>query len=148
MARNDRDAARDKAGRGPSQRQLRVGELVRHALSEILLREDLLDPDLKDVNVTVTEVRPTPDLKRATCYIMPLGGDNPQIIVKALARIAPKLSHEIGKRVKLKFTPRLLFQPDATFAEAAKMDELLRSPKVAADLARDDGDDEADSDGA
>jgi ribosome-binding factor A len=141
VARKHRGATRNNIGHGPSQRQLRVGELVRHALSEILLREDLHDPDLKDVNITVAEVRPTPDLKRATCYVMPLGGHNPQTIVKALARIAPKLSYEVGKRVKLKFTPRLLFQTDQTFGEAARMDELLRSPKVAADLARDEDDD-------
>ncbi len=129
MARQHRER-----GAGASQRQLRVGELVRHSLSGILLREDLHEPELYDTTVTVTEVRMTPDLKRATCYVMPLGGENPQAIVKALARVAPRLSHEIGRQVDLKFTPKLLFKTDDSFTEAARMDALLRSPKVAADL--------------
>ncbi len=138
MARKNRSAEKGAAMREQSQRQLRVGELVRHALSEIILREDLHDKDLAGVTITITEVRMTPDLKRATCYVMPLGGDNPQIVVKALARVAPRLSHEIGRRVKLKFTPRLLFRADSTFAEAERVDQILRSPKVAADLNADE----------
>ncbi len=134
MARKYEDTVADSRGRGASQRQLRVGELVRHAISELLRREDWHEEALSAAAVTVTEVRMSPDLKRAICYVMPLGGENPELVVKALARRAPVLSHEIGRRVALKFTPKLLFRVDDSFRQAAHVEAILASPRVAPDL--------------
>lgn len=119
------DAGARKAPRGPSQRQLRVGELVRQALSEVLRRADIDDPDLARVSVTVTEVAMSPDLRRAICYVMPLGGDNPKAIVKALARNVAFLGRESCRRLNLKFMPKLMFQVDDSFEAAARMDTVL-----------------------
>ncbi|MFZ5616156.1 MAG: 30S ribosome-binding factor RbfA [Pseudomonadota bacterium] len=124
--------------KGPSQRQLRAGELVRHALVEIFRREDLRDPALAGLSITVTEVRMTPDLKQATVFCAPLGasidaGKHPEI-VKALNHAAPHLRHLLGERIDMKFTPALHFRSDESFAEARRIDELLASPKVARDL--------------
>ena len=142
MGRKYQNTAASSGGRGVTQRQLRVGELVRHAISDLLQREDWHDEALSAAAVTVTEVRMAPDLKRATCYVMPLGGENPELVVKALARRAPVLSHEIGRRVALKFTPKLLFQVDGSFQQAAHVAAILASPRVAPDLASetDEGD--------
>lgn len=124
------------SAKGPSQRQLRAGELVRHALVEIVQREDLRDPALADVSVTVSEVRASPDLKQASVFVTPLGGGEQDEIVAALNRIAPYLRGLLGKRIDLKFTPALKFVADASFAEARRIDELLASPAVARDLPR------------
>lgn len=133
--------SRHQQSKGPSQRQLRAGELVRHALVEILQREDLRNPVLANLSITVTEVRMTPDLKQATVFVAPLGASidhekHPEII-KALGQAAPHLRHLLGKKVEMKFTPALIFRADESFAEARRIDELLASPDVARDLAND-----------
>ncbi|MBS7544563.1 30S ribosome-binding factor RbfA [Ancylobacter oerskovii] len=122
------------SGNGPSQRQLRVGELVRHALSDILSRGDLPDPALSRVLITVPEVRMSPDLKIATCFVMPLGGKDTKATIDALATNAKPLRGEIARRVELKYVPELRFRIDTSFEEGARIDALLRSPDVARDL--------------
>lgn len=131
-------SSRFSSSKGPSQRQLRAGELVRHALVEIFQREDLRDPALAGVSLTVTEVRMSPDLKQATVYVSPLGAsideDKHPEIFKALGHAAPHLRHLLGQKIDMKFTPALIFRSDERFAEARRIDELLASPKVARDL--------------
>ena len=131
MASNHRTASRAKT---PSQRQLRVGEVLRHALAEIFCEEDIRDPDLEGISVTVTEVRPSPDLRHASAFVEPLGGGNADIIVKALNRHRGFLRGELGHRITLKFTPELRFLEDTCFAEAAHIEAILRSEKVSRDL--------------
>jgi len=126
------------AAKGPSQRQLRAGELIRHALVEIFQREDLRDPALDGVSITVSEVRASPDLKVASVYCTPLGGtilnaDTPGVIA-ALNNAAPHLRHLLAQKIDLKFTPELRFRSDESFFEARKIDELLTRPDVARDL--------------
>lgn len=124
--------------KGPSQRQLRVGEEVRHALAMILERGDLRDPALVKTPITVTEVRLSPDLKNATCFVTPLGGGDAEAIktvVDALERAKKFLRHEVVQRVNLRFAPTLHFLHDVSFDEAGHIDSLLHSPEVARDLA-------------
>lgn len=128
---------------GPSQRMLRVGELVRHALADVLSRGDHVDPVLSGHIITVPEVRMSPDLKIATCYVMPLGGKDITAVIKALAANARHLRAELARRVELKSVPELRFREDTSFDEGARMDAILRSPQVARDL-----DPEADEDGS
>lgn len=118
---------------GPSQRQLRVGEEIRHALSEILQRGDFRDPALQDVNVTVTEVRISPDLKNATAFVVPLGGGDPAVIA-ALNHAGPFFRSQIARSVRLQFAPRISFQADTSFDYADRIDRLLHQPEVARDL--------------
>jgi ribosome-binding factor A len=125
----------------PSVRQLRVGEELRHALAEILGRGTLRDPDLSGRMFTVTEVRASPDLKRATVFLTPLGGEADPKTLEALGRAARFLQSEIGRRIRLKFTPRLSFEFDDRFEYASKIDRLLRRPEVARDLSDDGPDD-------
>jgi ribosome-binding factor A len=119
---------------GPSQRQLRAGELVRHALVEILREEDISDEALVGVSVTVTEVRMSPDLKHATCFVEPLGGGAASAVVEALNRHARFLRGRLGRHIELKFTPDLKFLHDESFNEAARMDRLFQDPRVQRDL--------------
>jgi ribosome-binding factor A len=124
--------------KGPTQRQLRAGELIRHALVDIFRREDLRDPALAGLSITITEVRMTPDLKQATVFCAPLGASidaeqHPEI-VKALNHAATHLRHLLAQEIEMKFTPALVFRADDSFAEARRIDELLASPKVARDL--------------
>lgn len=126
-----RRASRSK---GPTQRQLRAGELMRHALAEILQRESLREPALAGVSVTVSEVRASPDLKQATVFCLPLGGERETEVVAALNHAAPRLRGLLGRKVDLKFTPTLKFVVDKSFAEARRIDELLARPDVARDL--------------
>jgi ribosome-binding factor A len=135
-----------RAPNGPSQRQLRAGELVRHALAEILREADLLDPALVGVSVTVTEVRMSPDLRHALCFIEPLGGEHAADVVAGLNRSAKFLRGRLGPAVVLKFTPDLKFIHDESFNEAARMDRLFDDPKVRRDLEHRDGG--RDDDGA
>ena len=116
-----------------SQRQLRVGELIRHAVSQVLERGEVHDPEVAGKSITVTEVRMSPDLKVATAYVMPLGGADDVGVVEALGRVAPFLRRRIGGVVALKFLPELRFVADETFDHASRIDELLR------DSHRDDG---------
>jgi ribosome-binding factor A len=121
---------------GPTQRQLRAGELVRHALVDILAREELRDPDLSGVVVTVGEVRASPDLKHMTVFVAPLGGGDSAAVVRGLSRCAGFLRGRLGKAAALKFTPQLHFTADGSYDEATAIDALLRSPEVARDLER------------
>ena len=110
----------------PSQRQLRVGEEIRHALARILARGGLRDPDLFDVAITVTEVRASPDLRHATAFVTPLGGADMDRVVAALKRAAPYLQGQVGRELRLRFTPSLAFEADRSFDEANRIDRLLR----------------------
>lgn len=122
------------ASSGPSQRQLRVGELVRHALAEILQRGELPDPALAKTVITIPEVRMTPDLKLATAYVMPLGGKNAEGVVGALEKNRKYLRGELGRRVELRSVPELRFRVDTSFDAGARIDALLDSPEVRRDV--------------
>jgi len=125
---------------GPSQRQLRVGEMLRHALAQILVRGEIRDPDLEGVSVTVTQVKPSPDMRHATVFVEPLGGKNAKEIVAALNRHKSFLRGEMGHMIDLKFTPDLRFIEDESFSEAQKIEDILKSDRVQRDLKSDDGD--------
>jgi ribosome-binding factor A len=120
--------------KGPSQRQLRAGELLRHALAEIFQTADIEDTELKGEIITVGEVRMSPDLKHATVFTSALGGKNSDIIAEALNRHHRFLRGELARRVELKYVPELVFRGDHLLDEAGRIDELLRSPEVARDL--------------
>ena len=111
---------------GPSQRQLRVGELLRHALVEVLSRGELRDPALSERSITVTEVRVSPDLKAATVFVVPLGGAAAEGVVEALGRCARFLRGRLGHMVELRHVPELRFAADRSFDRAAELDRLLR----------------------
>jgi ribosome-binding factor A len=136
MSRNDKP-------KGPSQRMLRVGELVRHALAALFARGEVEDDLLRDVVVTVPEVRMTPDLKLANAYVMPLGGQHAEEIVSALNRHRKFIRGRIAPQLDLKFAPEIRFFVDTTFDEASRIDTLLRSERVQRDLQGDGEDDEA-----
>jgi len=135
-----RDHHRDSTA-GPSQRQLRAGEVIRHAIAEILSRGEVHDPVLQGHMITVPEVRMTPDLRLATIYVMPLGGQDKQPVLDALERNKRYLRGEIARRVNLKFAPDIRFRLDDRFDEAERIEKLLRSPQVKRDL-EGTGDDE------
>jgi ribosome-binding factor A len=126
----------------PSQRQLRVGELVRHALADMLTRGEVHDPVLEGHLITVPEVRMSGDLRVATIYVMPLGGRDRQEVLDALERHKRYLRGEIAHRVNLKFAPDIRFAIDERFDEAERIEKLLRTPAVQRDLGR-GNDDEA-----
>ncbi|BAT59844.1 ribosome-binding factor A [Variibacter gotjawalensis] len=136
MAKHSPKHHRDAAA-GPSQRALRVGELIRHALADMLSRGDVHDPVLETHMITVPEVRMSPDLKLATVYVMPLGGKDEAAVVEALDNNKRYLRGEIAHRVNLKFAPDLRFRIDDRFAEAARIDKLLDTPVVRRDLDKD-----------
>ena len=123
---------------GPSQRALRVGELIRHAMSDMLTRGDVHDPVLQGHLITVPEVRMSPDLRMATVYVMPLGGRDIKEVIDALERNKRFLRGEIAHRVNLKFAPELRFRADERFDEAERIERLLRTPAVQRDLKRDE----------
>ncbi len=134
-----------------SQRQLRVGEELRHALARVLARGELRDPHLLDVNLTVTEVRVSPDLKSATAFVVPLGGGDLEPVIAALNHANAFLRGQLSREVQLRHTPRLSFQADISFDEAAHINAILHHPRVAKDIAfdaeEDDGTEaETDSD--
>jgi len=131
---------RDHSASGPSQRQLRVGELIRHALAEMLSRGDIHDPTIEAHMITVPEVRMTADLRLATVYEMPLGGKDEKEVVAALERNKKFLRGEIAHRVNLKFAPDIRFRVDERFDEAARIEKILRTPEVRRDLESKDGD--------
>lgn len=129
----------------PSQRQLRVGELLRASISEILTRRDVRDPVLQTNIITVSEVRVSPDLRNANVFIVPLGDVDQAAVIEALNRAKKHLKGEIARSVNLRFMPELTFRADTTFDYAQSVDAMLASPRVARDLqARED--DEADLD--
>lgn len=127
-------------GGEPSQRMLRVGELVRHAMSELLTRGELNDPVLDTHVVTVPRVKMSPDLKLATVYVMPLGGGDSQPVLAALDRHRKFLRGEVARKINLKFAPDVRFRIDDTFENASKIDRLLNSPQVRRDTALSDDD--------
>ena len=129
---------RELAPAGGSQRQLRVGELVRHAIAGLLARGEVHDPVIEGHLITIPEVRMSPDLRLATVYVMPLAGRNAAEVVAALERNKKYLRGEVAHEVNLKFAPDLRFHIDDRFAEAERIDKLLRSPQVARDLEKDD----------
>jgi ribosome-binding factor A len=137
MTENDmrkKKTARDSAVSGASQRQLRVGELIRHALADMLTRGDVHDPVLESHMVTIPEVAVTADLRLATVYVMPLGGKDAGPVLEALDAHKKFLRGEVAHRINLKFAPDLRFRLDRSFDEAERIDKLLRSPDVARDL--------------
>ena len=142
-----RYASDHRAGRTPSQRQLRVGEAIRHVLATLLARGELRDPVLQGASITVSEVRISPDLKNATVFVLPLGGGNAAEVAAALKRAAPYLRSQVAQSVRLRYAPVLHFQTDTSFDEADRIDQLLHSEKVARDL-RDERGDGEDGDGA
>ncbi|WP_122466332.1 MULTISPECIES: 30S ribosome-binding factor RbfA [Brevundimonas] len=139
-----KQTSRNAVGSGPSQRQLRAGELIRHALVDVLREEEIHDPALKDVSVTVTEIRLSPDLRHATCFVEPLGAGvqtaptagHVEEIVKALNTHAKFLRGVLGRHIDMKFTPDLRFRHDESFEAAERLNRLLDDPKVKADLER------------
>jgi ribosome-binding factor A len=131
---------RAMAGAGQSQRQLRVGEGMRHVLAELLLRGEIHDPLIAEAHLTVSEVRVTPDLRHAVVFVTELGGELRAELSQALARAAPRLRGEVGRRLHLKYAPELSFRPDTTFREAARIEALLAEERQA--LAREPDDDD------
>jgi ribosome-binding factor A len=125
---------RERASTGPSQRQLRVGELLRHAFAEMLARGDVHDPVLEAHALTVPEVRMSADLRLATIYVMPLGGRDQAEVMAALDHHRKFLRGEIARRVNLKFAPEIRFRIDERFDEAERIEKLLRTPRVQRDL--------------
>ena len=125
------------AAPGGSQRQLRVGETVRHALAEIFARGAIVDDVLNRHSLTVPEVRMSPDLKLATIYVMPLGGRDTELVIAALDRNKKFLRGEVARRVNLKFAPDIRFRVDERFDEAERIEKLLRTPAVQKDLDKD-----------
>jgi ribosome-binding factor A len=128
------DMGRHKAD-GPSQRQLRVGEELRHALAAIFERGELHDPLLASRSITVTEARMSPDLRHATFFVTPLGGEEADSLLRALAHARGFLRHRLAETVTLKYAPDVSFRIDTSFAEAGRIASLLNSPQVARDLA-------------
>lgn len=127
-------AARKGGPVSASQRQLRAGELVRHALVEVMREHDIHDEALTGVSVTVTEVRMSPDLRHALCFVEPLGGGQASPVVSALNRHARFLRGELGRHIELRFTPDLRFIHDESFNEAARIERLFMDPRVRRDL--------------
>ncbi len=139
----------DRAGKAPSQRQLRVGEEIRHALAAVFQRGDFRDPALQDLTVTVTEVRISPDLNNATAFVTTLGGGNMEEALAALRRARAFLRSQIARAVNLRHAPNLFFEADTSFDYAGRIGTILHSPEVARDLLpheRDELDEEDDSD--
>lgn len=150
MRKTSKDkSARPKASqRGPSQRQLRAGELVRRGLAEIIARGTIQDPDLLERAITISEVRMSPDMRHATCYVAPLGGSmaggDTEKIVAALTRVKSYLRGQLAHEVTFKYMPDLAFAADTSFDRAEAVDRLLHSPKVAQDLGHDEDGEETD----
>ncbi|MCL7464144.1 30S ribosome-binding factor RbfA [Phaeovulum sp. NW3] len=141
MAKN-----RFSLGDGPSQRQLRVGELIRRTLSDVLMRGDVHDPDLNRISITVGEVRTSPDLKVATAYVTPLGGQGAEEMLAALRRNKGELRHLVSRTLTLKFAPELRFRLDETFDRLDETRRMFADERVQRDIAQPDADDEDDLD--
>ncbi len=147
MASRRSGSKKAPSGKSASQRQLRVGEMLRGALSEILTRGDIRDPALQGAIITVSEVRVSPDLLNAIIYVVPLGHPDPDSIVEALTRAKKYVRGELARSVNMKFMPDLTFSADTTFDYAESVANILNSPKVARDLkGQADGDDGDDQD--
>lgn len=128
---------------GPSQRQLRVGEALRHAIAQILRRNEIRDPDLEGVSVTITQVKPSPDMRYATVYCEPLGGLKAKEVIAALNRHKGFIRGAMGHLIETKFTPELRFIEDDSFAQAQKIETILKSPQVQRDLTAQADDEDA-----
>jgi len=128
----------EKENRAPGQRQLRVGEELRHILAELFERGDMRDPDLRDASITVTAVDVSPDLRNATAFVMPLGGQEEARLLAAMRRAAPWFRARVSERAGLRYAPEIRFEIDKTFEEADKIGALLRRPDVARDIKDDD----------
>jgi ribosome-binding factor A len=139
-----RRTSRNDGPGGPSQRQLRVGEALRHAIAEVLRDNEIHDSDLDGVSVTITQVKPSPDMRYATVYCEPLGGQNAQAIIAALNRHKGFVRGEMGHKIAMKFTPELRFVEDESFAEAQKIETILKSDRVSRDLAADHDEEESE----
>ncbi len=137
MSQRRRGNNKHPSGKAPSQRQLRIGEVLRAALAEIFTRRDVRDPVLQEAIITVSEVRASPDLKNAIAYVVPLGHDDPTAVVDALNKAKKFFRGEVSRAVDLKHMPDLVFAADTTFDYAAKVDAMLSSPEVAQDLTKD-----------
>jgi ribosome-binding factor A len=124
--------------KAPSQRMLRMGELVRHALAEMFSRGDVHDPVLETHVITIPEVAMTPDLRHATAYVMPLGGKDERAVLDALNRNKKYMRGVVAKKIQSKFTPDLHFRLDERFDRADEIDRLLKQPEVQRDLKRED----------
>ena len=131
-----RHSEREKGGH--SQRQLSVGEELRHLLAELLERGEMRDPDLRGASITVTAVDVSPDLRNATAFVMPLGGQNEERLLAAMRRAAPWFRARVGERAGLRYAPEIRFEIDRTFDEADRIGSLLRRPDVARDLEDDE----------
>lgn len=121
-------------GKKAGQRQLRVGEEIRHVLAGIFMRGECYDPDVTATPITVSEVRISPDLKNATAYVMPLGGQNQEVVMTALARNAPVFRKLVSDHMNLRYAPKIHFRLDESFDEAFRIEKLLNTPEVARDL--------------
>jgi ribosome-binding factor A len=132
---------RFSTGKGPSQRQLRVGEVIRRRLSDVLMRGDHHDAELSSFSITVSEVRASPDLKVATAYVMPLGGEGAETALAALGRNKAELRHLVARGLDLKFAPELRFALDGTFDRMDEARRIFAEPRVQADLDAPDDDD-------
>lgn len=139
-------AKRFSQGSGPTQRQLRVAEVIRHRLAEVLARGDVHDPDLSRLSITVSEVTTSPDLKHATAYVMPLGGIGAEDALKALRRSSAELRHQVAGGLGLKFAPQLKFELDGTFDRMDDARRIFNDPRVQADVAQPDEDEDAADD--
>ena len=129
--RNSSDREKNRA---PGQRQLRVGEEIRHLLAELLERGNMRDPDLRDATITVTSVDVSPDLRNATAFVMPLGGQDKERLLAALRRASPWFRARVSEKAGLRTAPEIRFDLDRTFDEADKIGALLRRPDVARDI--------------
>jgi|CXWL01.1.fsa_nt_gi ribosome-binding factor A len=121
---------------GGAQRNLRVGEEIRHALADIFIRGEVHSMDLFGASITVSEVRVSPDLKNATAYVMPLAGKNKEGLLEALKISSPELRHLVSKRVKLRHVPKIFFSLDESYDEAQRINNLLKKPEVVRDLTK------------
>jgi ribosome-binding factor A len=136
---------KNSAKSGPSQRQLRVGEAIRHAIVRVLREGNIRDPELDGALVTVTEVRASPDLKHASAFVTPLGGGESKAMVKALNRAAPYIRSVVAREVQLRTAPEIHFQADTSYEQASRIDSLLRQPTVQRDVSKDGADDGEES---
>ena len=134
QSKHTRPGGPAKPDRGPTQRQLQVGEELRHALARVLARGELRDPVLSEVTVTVSEVRVSPDMRNATAFVVPLGGGHMDQVVAALNHAAGFLRGRLGHEVRLRFLPRLSFEADRSFDEAMRVQQILTRPSVRRDL--------------
>jgi ribosome-binding factor A len=124
---------KQRSARGPSQRQLRVGEMLRHTLADILLRGEIADPELTDLRITIAQVAPSPDMRHATVYVQ-TAQDQMEQALEALSRHKKFLRGELGRRVELKYIPELRFAADTSIDTGERIDAILRSPEVVRDL--------------